>query len=230
MLEPTTNARRELRRYKSGPEDGDKCPGQFGYHNAAVFLDIVPKDSDDATRELTTDDLRAHFTGWPNKCDGCDYHFEDSDHWQLFTQTLWARADTGEQMTLDAAPPGAMYHASWFVEHQDEHDGCHEWAGPDGLSLWVKCPNGRLWGIDSRASNCDSKCKTCGGPYSAHYKGQDYHCKTFVESRPHKCWVRHGEPPMLTVDKNGLTCGAGAGSIQAGDYHGFLRNGQFTNG
>ncbi len=30
------------------------------------------------------------------------------------------------------------------------------------------------------------------------------------------------------VDKNGLTCAAGAGSIQAGDYHGFLRDGEFT--
>jgi hypothetical protein len=44
----------------------------------------------------------------------------------------------------------------------------------------------------------------------------------------HRCWVRHGEPPRITVDKNGPTCQAGAGSILAGDYHGFLRDGAFT--
>lgn len=44
----------------------------------------------------------------------------------------------------------------------------------------------------------------------------------------HRCWIRHGEPPLITVDKNGLTCAAGAGSIQCRDYHGFLRDGSFT--
>jgi hypothetical protein len=56
--------------------------------------------------------------------------------------------------------------------------------------------------IDSRASNC-----------------------TLPNDREHKCWIRHGTPPDLTVDKNGKTCAAGAGSIQLGNYHGFLRNG-----
>jgi hypothetical protein len=40
--------------------------------------------------------------------------------------------------------------------------------------------------------------------------------------------VRHGEAPNITVDKNGVTCGAGAGSIQCGSYHGFLRNGELV--
>lgn len=34
---------------------------------------------------------------------------------------------------------------------------------------------------------------------------------------------------MITVDKNGTTCAAGAGSISAGPYHGFLRNGQLVD-
>jgi hypothetical protein len=49
-----------------------------------------------------------------------------------------------------------------------------------------------------------------------------------MNPRPHKCWVRHGEPPNHTVDKRGNTCGAGAGSILSGSYHGFLRDGSFT--
>jgi hypothetical protein len=44
----------------------------------------------------------------------------------------------------------------------------------------------------------------------------------------HRCWVRHGNPPMITVDKNGPTCGAGAGSILSGNWHGFLRNGELV--
>lgn len=79
------------------------------------------------------------------------------------------------------------------------------WGGPDGLSLMVKCPNGAEWWIDGRASNC-----------------------TMKDDDVHRCWVRHGTPPKITADKQGLTCQAGAGSIQAGNYHGFLRDGVFT--
>jgi hypothetical protein len=68
--------------------------------------------------------------------------------------------------------------------------------------LTVKLPNGRSWNIDSEATNCTRK-----------------------GVKSHRCWIRHGTPPDITVDKNGDTCAAGAGSIQAGDYHGFLRNG-----
>ncbi len=75
------------------------------------------------------------------------------------------------------------------------------WQGLDGLSLVVMTPGG-LWNIDSRASNC-----------------------TKPNDEEHKCWCRQGTPPMIDVNKNGLTCAAGAGSIQCGSYHGFLRHG-----
>jgi hypothetical protein len=81
--------------------------------------------------------------------------------------------------------------------------------GPDGHHLIVKTPGG-LWHVDGFASNC-----TRPGDWS------------------HYCWVRHGEAPNITVDKNGDTCGCGQ-SIQqgfandAGFYHGFLRNGQLV--
>lgn len=80
--------------------------------------------------------------------------------------------------------------------------------GPDGICLMVKCPNGRDWAVDSEASNCTRK------------------------GEPHQCWVRHGDPRerKVTVDKNGDTCAAGAGSILAGDYHGFLQAGILTAG
>lgn len=74
-------------------------------------------------------------------------------------------------------------------------------TGIDGQSWTVKTPDGD-WCIDSRASNC-----------------------TLPKDDVHKCWCRHGEAPNFTVDKNGVTCSAGAGSIQCGSYHGFLRGG-----
>lgn len=73
---------------------------------------------------------------------------------------------------------------------------------PSGVIL----PNGHEWNVDSRASNC-----------------------TMKEDRLHRCWVRHGEPPLVTANKQGgRTCAAGAGSIAVPGYHGFLNNGVLT--
>jgi len=111
----------------------------------------------------------------------------------------WFRPDIGETYPNYAAlPVGAM----WFAVDPDIWKGMG--IGPDGRSLIVKTPGG-MWNIDSRASNC-----------------------TLPDDNEHRCWIRHGEPPNVTVDKNGNTCQAGAGSIQCGDYHGFLQNGVLT--
>jgi hypothetical protein len=101
--------------------------------------------------------------------------------------------------------PGAM----WYVDEREDRSNRTEenpsYTFFDGLHLVVRLPNGHVWNIDHRASNCTMKL--------------DYE---------HRCWIRHGEPPNITVDKNGLTCQAGAGSILAGDWHGFLRNGELV--
>ncbi len=76
--------------------------------------------------------------------------------------------------------------------------------GPDGRALAVLLPNGREWSIDQRAKNC-----------------------TLPKDTVHRCWIRHGEPPNITVSKDGVTCKAGAGSIKSEDYHGFLQHGIF---
>jgi hypothetical protein len=75
----------------------------------------------------------------------------------------------------------------------------------DGPHLCVTVPGPGFWNIDSRAANCS--------------KPFDYQ---------HRCWVRHGEPPAITVDKAGDTCSPGAGSIGCGQFHGFLRDGVLT--
>lgn len=93
--------------------------------------------------------------------------------------------------------------AMWYCDWMNR-------GGPDGRCLAVKLPNGCEWIIDSRAQNC-----------------------TMPNDKTHRCWVRHGEPPNVTVDKNGDTCAAGAGSIgmtnsKGVHYHGFLKNGILT--
>lgn len=78
----------------------------------------------------------------------------------------------------------------------------HLSVGRDGRCLVVRLPGKRDWVVDGEASNCTRK-----------------------GDRSHNCWVRHGEPPNVTVDKDGETCNAGAGSIVVPGWHGFLRNG-----
>jgi hypothetical protein len=78
------------------------------------------------------------------------------------------------------------------------------WSNETEAHLIVKTPGGD-WDIDNRASNC-----------------------TLPDDKLHRCWVRHGKAPDVHVDKNGVTCNAGAGSIMIGNYHGFLHNGVLT--
>lgn len=110
----------------------------------------------------------------------------------------------------DKPKPGDMYWANWYHSVQEDgsvHCRLQKWDNcndPRG-HLIVVLPNGCEWDIDSRASNC-----------------------TREEDRAHRCWVRHGEPPHIHVDKNGDTCSAGAGSIISVDWHGFLHNGELV--
>lgn len=112
----------------------------------------------------------------------------------------WRRVDTGEEKeTVHQFGIGAMWQAIWYPKNMT-------WDNETDPHLIVCCPNGddgvRDWDIDSRAKNC-------GLP----------------SERLHRCWVRHGVAPLLTVDKNGVTCDAGAGSIALPKWHGFLTNG-----
>ncbi len=114
---------------------------------------------------------------------------------------------------LAKAEPGAMWDCDWLRAGGVDRG----FTGPDGITLCVKLPNGHDWLVDSQAGNCTmpQPRKPGGG---------------FV--RTHYCWCRHGDPRKgcVTVDKVGATCQAGAGSIVAGDYHGFLRDGWLTAG
>lgn len=211
LLENTDFVQVSLRRYTEG-----NC--KHGYHEAQVPLHSKKFASDmslfvDANGPIALNDHR-----WPTKCSHCDYVFREDDHKQYFTEHLFHRVDSNELLTLRAAQPGAM----WFAE------GFSLWyskrVGADGHSLMVKLPGGSDWCVDDRASNCDSPCKNCGTPYLQHATNG---CRVYADSQPnHKCWPRIGTAPNIDVQKrHGHTCNAGAGSIQAGGWHGFLRNG-----
>lgn len=174
-----------------------ECPIRNGIHDASVC--IGDERSEPASLDGDAVQIPKADPRWPVKC-ACGYEFGPEDEWQDNRRKLYRRSDTGELTAIHEAPAGAMWFADWWLPRS---------AGPDGHCLVVKIPyrtdgSGTWdWMVDSRASNC-----------------------TKPEDKEHRCWVRHGEPPNITVDKNGNTCAAGAGSIMPdGGWHGFLRNG-----
>lgn len=215
LLTPTDRVLLSLRRYVgSGGDQGYKH-----YHEAKNVIGqaeyITPGDVLKENGPISADDVR-----WPVKCCHCDYMFIDSDPKQYFQERLYMHGETGELMTLRAAPVGAM----WFAEESNEYYASRK--GADGKTLIVRTPGGD-WCIDNRATNCDSACKHCGVAYKDHRAGVG--CGHYEDAHAnHKCWVRHGVAPNIHVDKNGHTCGAGAGSFQdaANIWHGFLHHGR----
>ena len=201
LLESTTRVRRSLRRYNAD-EKARQVPGAdcpiHGYHNAMAFIDVIERDDSDSYSRKYS--RIEDFKDDPRWPSRCDcgYVFKQTDEWQVFLAALYKRQDNGEEVTLRDAQPGAIWDATWYSDTP-------AWCGPDGKALICKLPNGNEWHIDGRASNC-----------------------TMPNDEVHKCWVRHGDAPNLTVDKNGNTCQAGAGSILSGNWHGFLRNGELV--
>lgn len=210
-LEPTGQVDHSLRRFRYSSAEEPCTAG--AYCDASTPIGLEPARYSerhggrylDMLPETSHDDPR-----WPTRCDACGRPFTDDDEWQDFQRavytttdgTLYIPDDRQITGTVPTAPPGAMWDAWWMGEHS---------RGPDGIALSVLLPNRRTWLVDSRASNC-----------------------TLPDDNVHKCWIRHGDPRteahLLTIDKNGVTCAAGAGSIQADDYHGFLQNGKLTPG
>lgn len=198
FLDQTNQIQRSLRRYVSSG-DGKPCPGPMSYHNASNPLDTIEEDIGPAERA-------------PRRINQGDEWPWDDPRWPThcvcgyqFTpddqhQLFQERLYRRRDTGELVTLRDAAPGAMWYADWMP-----YEHRGPDGHCLAVKCPNGATWLIDSRASNC-----------------------TLPDDNAHRCWVRHGEVPNITVDKNGLTCNAGAGSIQAGNWHGFLRNGELV--
>ena len=162
------------------------------------FPEQEPMDSDRWVLEHNFPEVSADDPRWPKSCSACGFEFRPDDARQNFTSRIF-QADDGRSWPQRELPPGAMYYEDWMPRN-------FYWDNFEGPGhLIVILPNGIDWNIDSRASNC-----------------------TLPKDRMHRCWIRTGEPPNVTAGKTGHTCAAGAGSILAGNYHGFLRNGELT--
>lgn len=148
---------------------------------------------------------------YPSECDACKRPFatfpEESVNRHLLTKRLYDTSSGDPE-------PGDAFLSNW--NHWD-HDvlvrmgvpckptRCMSgWVDCDGKHLMVVLPDGHWWDTSGRASNC-----------------------TRPLDQDHRCWVLSGEPPLITASKSGITCDAGAGSIQSPrGWHGFLVNGE----
>jgi len=194
-LEPTDQVEMSLRRYRSAMRD-KSCPTGFGYHDASI---VIGRGAAAECPEFY-DHGPVHGDVWSHDDarwpKACACGFQfAADDEWQFNSNTLFRRTDTDEMMTLAVAPVG---AMWNAPWLADNA---RWRGPDGLSLIVRTPGGD-WTIDGKASNC-----------------------TMIEDTTHKCWVRHGTPPNLTVDKNGHTCAAGAGSILQDSYHGFLRDG-----
>lgn len=168
--------------------------------SARIPVDVIalPADTDGVPDDFV---IRPGYKTWTASlsavCDACGKPFDERASRDTHVRRIHSRSDGGPDTIISAAPPGAM----WFADQMILSSGWYR--GPDGHCLVVKLPGGHQWCVDARAGNCDRR-----------------------DDDVHRCWVRHGVPPAVTVDKNGDTCNAGAGSILVPGYHGHLIDGK----
>lgn len=197
FCEATGRSSRSLRRYAR--RDDQPCPG--GYHNAHTPLDEVTwgEPGSEISPPVWTSHLTPELAARPDWPVKCEHC--DYVFVEDDERQLFSRSIYRNASTGEeftlGAAPSGSVWNAWWMS---------DWRrGPDGRCLVVQTPAGE-WMVDSRASNC-----------------------TKPADDEHRCWVRHGKPEdgTLHVDKNGLTCAAGAGSIDMnGRWHGFLHSGE----
>ncbi len=154
-LEPTNRVGRHLRRHighrERPPEERQCSVAEHGHHQAWVRIEDAdavwgePDETAGGRKSLKNHDV-ADFMGdkrWPMACP-CGYKFRDDDEWQVVTDLIYRRADTGEEMTLRDAPPGALWDAWWL---RGSRIGGTEYGGPDGRVITLKTPAG-AWVVD----------------------------------------------------------------------------------
>lgn len=131
FLKPSDQVEVILRRHCRGSESH--------YHDREVVIGKEPKTVDQVSYELET--LDHSDPRWPATCN-CGHSFQDEDNWETLAVALFQRSDTGELVTTQEAPPGAMWYAPWYGKYM----------GPDGQTLIVKTPAGN-WLVDYPSSS-----------------------------------------------------------------------------
>jgi hypothetical protein len=217
-LERTNMVRQMLRRYHSGAGECGHM-NNYGYHNNVVVLSDVevpempPKENPEWSGDRDYHPLETNTSIVDD--DGKIGGVIDANDPRWPTHCLCGHKfddSVGKQYfpqrLYRRVDTGELYTlrdapvgAMWLTDYSG-------FAGPDGKCLHVRLPGKHDWMVDSRASNC-----------------------TKPDDKEHRCWVRHGDPKTgnVHVDKNGLTCDAGAGSIVVPGFHGFLHNGHIVS-
>lgn len=206
-LERTDRERRWLRRYARSDEE---CPdrGTHGYHGALVAIEDGPAElsqraGDDRPYHYSPDPGDEAFSRDPRWLEvahcSCGYTFTKLDPFQVHTEIIYRRLDTGEDTTISDAAVGALWDAWWMGE----------WAqGDDGLSIVCKLPGNHHWVIENRASNCTRP-------------DEPHHCWVRHGS--------FGDRLTVDKQGNTCSAGGGSVWVNQGraeEWHGFLRNGQ----
>jgi hypothetical protein len=148
LLEETGNVQIGLRRYRSGEPYDCPVPGNY-YHNAVVPIGEEPVNRDAEGCHWGCAPMVDHADPhWPAVCE-CGYVFQPDEEWQVCRTLLYRRGDTGEILTMDKAPAGAMWWCEWLAGRTDGPLHLQRGGGPH---LLVKTPGGD-WDIDQKSSN-----------------------------------------------------------------------------
>ena len=141
LLEPAPRVLIGLRRFtfqSAGP-----CPLRPYGHDAEVPLEALPLPVSEIPVTTMGEEMRED-PRWPLACK-CGYVFQPEDQWQRTVNRLWRRSDTATLTTLAAAPPGAMWDATWYPMSMAPNS-------PDGRRLVVRTPAGD-WLVDGPSTN-----------------------------------------------------------------------------
>lgn len=184
------------------------CPNAGGQGRAGVHDARLPLTTSDKLADWTLGGIPSDYPDdrWPTACERCGAAVPitappiygagpGADGPRLERQVFRSQ----RYDTASGEPgPGDMFLVGWL--HHDGH--CIHWDDCTTPHLMVVLSTGHRWDVDGRAANC-----------------------ALPQDRHHRCWVRHGDPPDVTVDKGGKTCAAGGGSIAVPGYHGMLQGG-----
>jgi len=186
-----------------------------GYHDSKTFLRRVEGIAAEGTEPDSSDSVPAE--AWPTACAFCGEAAPEHAVRHVSVSTVYrGTVDGEERVGLQGKPgsrfglrPGDAFWATWFHSHGEEV-GCH--AG------WTNCADERghlhLVLPDGHHFDCSSRAKNCSRP----------------KDKKHRCWSVEGTPEGgdLSLGKGGDTCKAGAGSVDTGTWHGFVRDGLMT--
>lgn len=151
------------------------------------------------TGEAIGDDHPHDDPRWPKAC-GCGYEFRPDDAWQLFRREIYVRADDpNAEVTLSDRLPGMMWLAPWYW---DPAKGDENRMRRGGAHL-----SPHYWRDHAGTRPPIVVCCPNGREWMVDAK-----------STNGDGWKVTGEPPTITC----------APSIAVPGYHGFLRDGVFT--